>query len=961
MPAWSGPRSTPRDPAYDASVTNTLTPTSTTADLQTRLKAYVAWVQGNLSGDEKGEAQLYLERLFQAFGHDGVREAGATFEDRIKKEHGGVVFADLMWKPNVLIEMKKRGSSLARHYRQIFDYWTRAVPARPRYAVLCNFDEFWIYDFDHQVDAPMDRVKLEDLPHRWEALAFLLPDNPAPRFENDLVEVTRVAASKVAKLFSALKARGIDTSEAQRFVLQSVMAMFAEDIGLLPRHSFSEALDAAANGESTYDLLGGLFREMNTPGTTAGGRFKDTPYFNGGLFSEIAAVDLTGDEVELLRDAARENWSGVRPEIFGTLFEGSMDADERHATGAHFTSPAQIAMVVTPVIVEPWQARLDAANRIDELEKVIYDMSQFQVLDPACGSGNFLYVAYRELRRLEHEAMERIRERRRSQNIAGQAAFSQITLEQFHGLDINGFAVEIAKLTLQLAKKLASDELGESENVLPLDNLGGSIFQADALFTPWPKADAIIGNPPFIGQRRMQEELGYDYCRALDAKFGPRGVADFVTYWFPLAHDALPEGGRAGFVATKSVKQGDGRKASLNYIVDNGGSIFNAIAAVPWAGAANVTVAIVNWIKATGMDVPMRHLIVDTDVEPLMVREIQSDLTADLDLRVARDLSSTRVGVYQGVTAGNMDAFRVSPAQARTWLEANPEAQNVLFPFLGGNALLKQTSVENWLVDVADQDASDAWHSYPQIMRHLEKTALPVATAKAETERLAGRAGPRTRYLDSWWMLWRRRMELLTALTGLNRYIAICRVAADARKPVFAFIDGSIRVDDGTVAFPMNDDYSLGILQSNLHERWFRARCSSLETRPRYTSRAVFETFPWPQDPDLVKAQAVADLAALINEERQSAFERGRPLATQYDVLRKPGKSRLRELHEDLDRAVLALYDFDPEVDLLAQLLALNHAVSIAEMRNETVTRPGPPKGVESRSTWAFPSPRFSA
>lgn len=170
-----------------------------------------------------------------------------------------------MWKPNVLIEMKKRGSSLARHYRQIFDYWTRAVPARPRYAVLCNFDEFWIYDFDHQVDAPMDRVKLEDLPHRWEALAFLLPDNPAPRFENDLVEVTRVAASKVAKLFSSLKSRGIDTSEAQRFVLQSVMAMFAEDIGLLPRHSFSEALDAAANGESTYDLLGGLFREMNTP------------------------------------------------------------------------------------------------------------------------------------------------------------------------------------------------------------------------------------------------------------------------------------------------------------------------------------------------------------------------------------------------------------------------------------------------------------------------------------------------------------------------------------------------------------------------------------------------------------------------------------------------------------------------------------------------------------------------
>lgn len=949
------------NPAYDAWVTDTLTPPSTTANLQTRLKTYVAWVQGNLSGDEKGEAQLYLERLFQAFGHDGVREAGATFEDRIKKEHGGVVFADLMWKPNVLIEMKKRGSSLARHYRQIFDYWTRAVPARPRYAVLCNFDEFWIYDFDHQVDAPMDRVKLEDLPHRWEALAFLLPDNPAPRFENDLVEVTRVAASKVAKLFSSLKSRGIDTSEAQRFVLQSVMAMFAEDIGLLPRHSFSEALDAAANGESTYDLLGGLFREMNTPGTTAGGRFKGTPYFNGGLFSEIAAVDLTGVEVELLCDAARENWSGVRPEIFGTLFEGSMDADERHATGAHFTSPAQIAMVVTPVIVEPWQARLDAANRIDELEKVIYDMSQFQVLDPACGSGNFLYVAYRELRRLEHEAMERIRERRRSQNIAGQAAFSQITLEQFHGLDINGFAVEIAKLTLQLAKKLASDELGESENVLPLDNLGGSIFQADALFTPWPKADAIIGNPPFIGQRWMQEELGYEYCQRLLHQFGPKGVADFVTYWFPLAHDALPEGGRAGFVATKSVKHGDGRKASLDYVVDNGGTIFNAAPTVPWSGEAAVTVAMVSWIKGPAHDVP-RRLLVDIDSAPLEVDFIHSNLTARIDLREAQPLSCNRHGVFQGITTGNVKAFRVSTPEAAALIKQNPRNREVLYPYQGGNNLLHGLDLDKWVIRIADLDAGSAWAAYPQVMRHLETLALPTIQKAADGEAASGtKARKRRAHLDRWWTAIWPRDDYVEAVSGRPRYLALSRVAAESRTPVFAFVEAGTLVEDGMTAFPFDDDYSFGIIQCSIHEEWFRARCSSLETRPRYTSTTVFDSFPWPQSPDTAKAQAVADAAAAIVDARAEAFEQGVTLAQQYDVLTKPGKSKLRSLHEHLDARVLELYGFDADVDLLAQLLALNLSVAEAERLGENVSGPGKPVGVVSRSTWAFPAPHISA
>jgi hypothetical protein len=173
-----------------------------------RLADFVSWVQANIRGDEKGEAQVFLDRLFQAFGHAGVKEAGATLEERVKKAEGkGTTFADLVWKPVVLIEMKKRGEDLARHYRQAFDYWTRLVPGRPRFVILCNFDELWVHDFDTQMDAPVDRVKVTELATRWGPLGFLLPKPETPVFGSDQVAVTRKAADQLADCFNKLVAK----------------------------------------------------------------------------------------------------------------------------------------------------------------------------------------------------------------------------------------------------------------------------------------------------------------------------------------------------------------------------------------------------------------------------------------------------------------------------------------------------------------------------------------------------------------------------------------------------------------------------------------------------------------------------------------------------------------------------------------------------------------------------------
>ena len=623
----------------------------------------------HLRGDEKGEAQTFLDRLFKAFGHDGAIEAGAVYEDRVKRtiDYLGVGYADLMWKPRVLFEMKKAGADLSRHFRQAFEYWQQAVPDRPRYVVLCNFDEFWIYDFDQQLDAPMDVVKLEELPQRYEALAFLLPDNPAPIFANDLVEVTRDAAAKVSGVFRSMVERGIDRREAQAFVLQCVVAMFSEDIGLLPSHFFTRTvISDAKNGREAYDLLGSLFREMNAPHRTPGGRFEGTPYFNGGLFSDIQPVEMTDDELASLRVACATDWSAVRPEIFGTLFETSMDKGERHAYGAHFTSQADIMRVIVPCIVRPWMERIDAAKRINDLERILLDMANFRVLDPACGSGNFLYVAYREMRRLEAEVKRRIDERRKG-GLAAQGALSYVTTDHFLGLDNNLYAVEVAKVTLMMAKKLAADELeGGQEDVLPLDNLDDTIRYGDALLNPWPAADVIIGNPPYLGRRKMTDELGAAYVSTLNRHYPSPGVSDFVTYWFPLAHDALPDGGRAGFVATQAIRDGDSRRKSLEYIDDHDGVIFEAVSAQPWSGDAAVTVSIVNWIKGSAHAPAERLLWLDEGELRLPVARIPTTLRPVTDVTKARSLPCNKKPkvCFQGQTTGHVSGFRLSKAEA---------------------------------------------------------------------------------------------------------------------------------------------------------------------------------------------------------------------------------------------------------------------------------------------------------
>jgi len=603
-----------------------------------KLTSFCDWVRSNIAGDEKGEAQIFLDRLFQAFGHAGVKEAGADLEMRVRsRDRKGTAFADLVWKPYVLIEMKKRGEDLTRHYRQAFDYWTHLVPNRPRFVILCNFDEFWVYDFETQMDEPVDKVALPDLPTRYDPLTFLFPSHEPPRFGNHHEKVTRQAADRLATCFNKLMVRHVDRTEAQRFILQLLVALFAEDIKLLPHSLVAQLLDDCHKPEDTYDLLGGLFEAMNTPGGVAGGRFKGVEYFNGGLFAQPARLELLPDEVNQLKTAADYDWSKVRPEIFGTIFEHTLagkesERDERRAFGCHFTHPTDIMKIVGPTIVRPWTELIENATTLQQLGHLHGRMQRYTVLDPACGAGNFLYIAYRELKRLETRLHERFTELQKGTK--GQRQMGFVTTRQFYGLDINPFAIEIAKVTMMIARKLAIDELKkEDERPLPLDNLDDNFIAGDALIEPvthngrpvrvtlfselenpyasgqviptkWPPADVIIGNPPFGGAKLLKPQRGADYVNAVRKVYpAVPGMADYCVYWLRKAHDHLPVctpedpvAGRAGLVGTQNIRNNQSRVGGLDHIVRSG-TIVEAVDNQPWSGEANVHVSIVNWVK----------------------------------------------------------------------------------------------------------------------------------------------------------------------------------------------------------------------------------------------------------------------------------------------------------------------------------------------------------------------------
>jgi hypothetical protein len=737
-----------------------------------------------------------------------------------------------------------------------------------------------------------------------------------PLFRNNQTIITEKAARRLGDLYNALLERGRDRKwreytelQAQRFVLQCVLAMFAEDLDLLPDNLFTRCVkDCIDQQLSSFDVLGGLFQAMNTMGVTPAGRYQDVQYFNGGLFKEIHPIELEIGELRILETSAGEDWSKVRPSIFGNIFEGAFQSDEgkkkRHAHGIHFTSEGDIKRIVLPTIADYWRDRISAAHTLTELQALHQELSEYKILDPACGSGNFLYVAYQELKSVEFDLLQRLQGLDPSRGY-----MSLVTPQQFFGMDINSFAVELAKVTLMIGRGVAMRKLNLPEPALPLDTLDQNIVCMDALFTDWIKAGAIIGNPPFLGGKRMRLNLGDDYIERVFVKFPDvKDSVDFCSYWFRMAHDNLEVNGRAGLVATNSISQGKSRAASLDYISQNSGYIYDAVSTQEWSGEAAVHVSIVNWSKQQ----PKRYTL-----DSKTVLRINSSLQAEIDVSQAVRLKANLNLCFTGVTPIGR-GFIISLSQVEEWNKANKNNHKVIRPFLEGNDLVENpyAGLKNWIVDFNDMSIEEA-SEYIQPFQWVR--------SKVKPERDLNR---RQTYQTYWWQLGEKRPAMRQAVESLSQYFVVPQTSKWA---IFLPCSCEWLPNARTRIVASEDFYVLGILTSRLHRIWMEAQMSTLEDRISYTHNSCFETFPFPQlSPNTSKKakQTIEKIRATMQElhqyRSQQMDSKQWGITKLYNSYFHEPASQLYKLHAKLDKLVMQAYGFSEEDDILSKLLELN-------------------------------------
>ncbi len=887
----------------------------TTDAIRSRLASFAAeW--SKYDGSERAEAQTFLNQLFSCYGQDR-KGCGALFEDAQEGR-----FLDLIYPGVCIIEMKRpsEAKSLSKHREQALDYWRNSADAKtgveaPEYVVLCAFAKFEIWQPGRFPKEPRLVVDLTELPDNLEALQFLAGRQPV--FKGNQLDLTREAVAKVASLSRLLVKRGAgDEQQIRHFVFQCVWCMFAEDVGLLDDNLFSRLIEKlrADPSDSSESVLGQLFEYMNRPqGGPEHGIYGGVRYVNGGLFAEPASIHLLPDELEILSEAALGKWADVEPAIFGGLLEGGMEHEQQWRLGAHYTHIADIQKIVEPTIARPWRERIAALTTVKDAEQARTDLLNFVVLDPACGSGNFLYVAYRELRRIGVELGEKIAKLRVEAGMPVAMDDVYYPLSNIRGIEVDAFAIHLARITLWMGHKLSVDELGLTEQAIPLADLSG-IQRADALRIDWPRADAIIGNPPFHGSQMLRSLQSDAYLDFLQHEFGV-GIKDFCVYWFIKANDSLAPGKRAGLVGTNSISQNRARSASLDYIAEHGGIITDAVSSQKWPGDANVHVSIVNWVR----DPSERPAAFFLDGE--VVDGISTSLQPGGDQRSAVVLRQNRRRSFQGpIPVG--DGFVLDPAEAERLL--TPHLSQVIRPYVVGEDILNNPGARpgRFVIDFGERSLEESME-FPE--------ALEIVRARVKPGRDQNRD---ERFRKYWWRFGRPRGQMRAAIEGLDRYIV---GTATGKRIAFAWQDARVCPSNLTNVFAFDDDYAFGMLSSMTHTAWARARSSTLETRIRYTPTTAFATFPWP-DADASARGSVAAVARSLYALRDSiSLERGIGLTKLYNELEDGAYEDLERLHVQLDQTVAEAYGWPKSIgqeptETNARLLEMNHKISDGEV-----------------------------
>ncbi|WP_454435419.1 class I SAM-dependent DNA methyltransferase [Thauera mechernichensis] len=819
-------------------------------------------------------------------------------------------------------------------------------------------------------------IRLEDIgtPENLQRLRWLFTDPEKFRPGRTVLDITADAAGRFADVAQSMAERGHDPAKVAHFLIQSLFCMFAEDIGLLPKKLFERVIAKRQGDPAKLAVsMAEMFQAMRT-----GGDFllEDIAYFNGGLFEHVEVLELVPGEIDALLAASRMDWSAIEPSILGTLFERGLDPKIRAPLGANYTDPGTIMKLVRPVVVEPLEREWEAAKaKIGPLVEKYHAggkgsqkagqeaqalflgylerLKDFRVLDPACGSGNFLYLALRALKDLEHRA-----------NLDAEALglHRQLTIEtspdNVRGIEINAYAAELARVTVWIGEIQWMLKHGYDCRRNPilarLDHIENrdALLNEDGSEAEWPAVDAIVGNPPFLGGSRKSGELGREYFDALNRVFADDvpGGADLVCYWFHKSKTQIESGQAkaAGLVSTNSIRGGANR-AVLDSITAKT-RIFEAWSDEPWVNdGAAVRVSLVAF-GATS----------DNARDPCLnghtVPRIHADLTAGegLDLSRARALPENALAWAYG--SQEKGKFGISEEEALALLKRpNPHAcpnSDVIRRSVNARQIARRRE-STWVIDFGVDRTLD--------QASLYEGPFAIVTEQVAPARLAGRDQGQAK---RWWLHARPSPKYRAALAGLPRVIVTPCVS---KHRLFAFLSPAELADHQLAVILRSDDTTFGVLHSRFHELWSLRLCTWLGVGndPRYTPSTTFETFPFPAGmtpadtaagtPTGPQAEAIAAAARRLNELRENWLNPAEWVDRIPEVvpgfpdriIPKPGheaelKKRtltnlynlrpawLDSAHKALDAAVADAYgwaDYTPEMpddEVLRRLLALN-------------------------------------
>lgn len=899
------------------------------------LKTFVTNWSG-YSGTERAGAQTFVNQLVQAYtGVEDPRTLDASHESHLPldegQRHG---FIDFYWPEVVLVEMKgpKESVRLAEHRPQMLRYWKYCATdevAAPPFTVLCSFDRFEVWEPGRFPNAPRDVFTLSELPDFVDSLAFLMGRGRVPTYGGPGQQITVGASADMIDLFNRLYGRlhnsedyGLTDDDLRRFIIQTTWTLFAEDLGLIPANRFANLLrDLSADARGAKQRIPGrevqsFLSAMNSRNAIdrSEGLLAGLPYVNGGLLESVPYVPLNSFDLDLLVQASKYDWRYVNPTIFGSLFEGCL-GDRRRQFGAHYTHEQDIMQIVEPTILKPWRERIDGTEDYKKLELLLKELCQFKVLDPACGSGNFLYVAYREIRRLEHYLKDRIDDFKHAKGKPVSMHLEFYPIENLFGIEIEPFAVQIARLTIWMGHAQMAREMNVTgDDPLPLHNLD-TIIEADALKIDWPDVDAIIGNPPFVGYSRIRESNGADYITFLEVTF-KAGIADICAYWFRKANDALKPGQRAGLVATNTIRQNISRVAGLDYVMANGGVITDAVSSQVWPGDAVVHVSIVNWVKSPSPR-PARYVLDKVEVEG-----ISNFLKPGHALLKAFPLAANKGQGFEGCKPVG-DGFIVDESIAMQLLSRkDAQYSDVVRRYLIGKDIASQPMQEptRWIIDFGMMELEDAM-AYPAALEIVRDKVKPVRDQNNRDSRR-----------ERWWRFGEAVPAMRTAMQGKSRFIA-CGITG--KRLLLSWADANWCPSNLTVAIVREDDWTFGVLTSICHSAWAWVQSSTMKADLRYTSKTALLTYPFP-DPHSPERDKIEQGARDVVTERGRACaklvaqgKKQAGLTAVYNAMDEGAFADLRAAHKRLDEAVCKSYGWptsvlDDRTEIVERLYELN-------------------------------------